>query len=150
MTEHTALGPVLGRDFRFGSSAPLAKRAFGRAPEADAVRAGYELQARAEARAGRPWCPPDSLSVADLMVGPPSIEAARVRELKAQGIRPVDIAKALEISRASVYRVLAAGNRRNPRSTASRGWASYRCPPCWPPWPPCWPGWSRRLGSWLC
>jgi DNA invertase Pin-like site-specific DNA recombinase len=38
---------------------------------------------------------------------PPSIEASRVRELKAQGIRPVDIAKALKIRRASVYRLLA-------------------------------------------
>jgi DNA invertase Pin-like site-specific DNA recombinase len=37
---------------------------------------------------------------------PPSIEASRVRELKAQGMRPVDIAKALNIGRASVYRVL--------------------------------------------
>jgi DNA invertase Pin-like site-specific DNA recombinase len=37
---------------------------------------------------------------------PASIEAARVRELKAQGMRPVDIAKALKIGRASVYRVL--------------------------------------------
>ena len=37
---------------------------------------------------------------------PPSIEASRVRELKAQGMRPVDIAKALQIGRASVYRVL--------------------------------------------
>jgi DNA invertase Pin-like site-specific DNA recombinase len=37
---------------------------------------------------------------------PPSIEASRVRELKAQGMRPVDIAKALKIGRASVYRVL--------------------------------------------
>jgi DNA invertase Pin-like site-specific DNA recombinase len=33
---------------------------------------------------------------------PPSIEASRVRELKAQGMRPVDIAKALKIGRASV------------------------------------------------
>jgi DNA invertase Pin-like site-specific DNA recombinase len=39
---------------------------------------------------------------------PPSIEAVRVRELKAQGMRPSDIAKALKIGRASVYRVLAA------------------------------------------
>jgi DNA invertase Pin-like site-specific DNA recombinase len=31
-----------------------------------------------------------------------------VRELKAQGMRPADIAKALKIGRASVYRVLAA------------------------------------------
>jgi DNA invertase Pin-like site-specific DNA recombinase len=30
----------------------------------------------------------------------------RVRELKAQGMRPVDIAKALKIGQASVYRVL--------------------------------------------
>jgi DNA invertase Pin-like site-specific DNA recombinase len=29
-----------------------------------------------------------------------------VRELKAQGMRPADIAKALQIGRASVYRVL--------------------------------------------
>lgn len=39
---------------------------------------------------------------------PPSIEATRVRELKAQGMRPTDIAKALRIGRASVYRLLAA------------------------------------------
>ena len=37
---------------------------------------------------------------------PPSIEAVRVREMKAQGMRPVDIVKALQIGRASVYRVL--------------------------------------------
>jgi DNA invertase Pin-like site-specific DNA recombinase len=37
---------------------------------------------------------------------PPSIEASRVHELKAQGMRPTDIAKALNIGRASVYRVL--------------------------------------------
>jgi DNA invertase Pin-like site-specific DNA recombinase len=37
---------------------------------------------------------------------PPSIEASRVRELKAKGMRPVDIAKTLQIGRASVYRVL--------------------------------------------
>jgi DNA invertase Pin-like site-specific DNA recombinase len=35
------------------------------------------------------------------------IEASRVRELKAQGMRPSDIAKALKIGRASVYRLLA-------------------------------------------
>jgi len=40
---------------------------------------------------------------------PPSIEASRVRELKAQGMRPVEIAKALKIGRASVYRVLEGG-----------------------------------------
>jgi DNA invertase Pin-like site-specific DNA recombinase len=34
---------------------------------------------------------------------PPSIEASR---LKAQGMRPSDIAKALKIGRASIYRVL--------------------------------------------
>ena len=37
---------------------------------------------------------------------PASIDAARVRELKAQGLGPTDIAKALKIGRASVYRVL--------------------------------------------
>jgi DNA invertase Pin-like site-specific DNA recombinase len=42
----------------------------------------------------------------DLPHRPPSIEASRVRELTAQGMRPVDIAKALKIGRASVYRVL--------------------------------------------
>jgi DNA invertase Pin-like site-specific DNA recombinase len=41
---------------------------------------------------------------------PPSIEAARGREMKAQGMRPVDIAKALKIGRASVYRVLGAAS----------------------------------------
>ncbi len=41
---------------------------------------------------------------------PISIDAARVRELKAQGMRPVDIAKALKIWRASVYRVLSAAS----------------------------------------
>src|ERR1700722_14377613 len=35
---------------------------------------------------------------------PPSIEASRVRELKAQGMGPIDIAKALRIGRVSVYR----------------------------------------------
>jgi DNA invertase Pin-like site-specific DNA recombinase len=40
---------------------------------------------------------------------PPSIEASRVRELKAQGMRPTDIAKALKIGRASVYRILNPG-----------------------------------------
>jgi hypothetical protein len=35
------------------------------------------------------------------------MEASRVRELKAQGMRHVDIAKALKIGRASVYCVLA-------------------------------------------
>jgi DNA invertase Pin-like site-specific DNA recombinase len=37
---------------------------------------------------------------------PPSIEASRVSELKSQGMRPTDIAKALRIGRASVYRIL--------------------------------------------
>jgi DNA invertase Pin-like site-specific DNA recombinase len=37
---------------------------------------------------------------------PASIDAARVRELKAQGRGPTEIAKALKIGRASVYRVL--------------------------------------------
>jgi hypothetical protein len=37
---------------------------------------------------------------------PASIDAAKVRELKAQGLGPSQIAKALNIGRASVYRVL--------------------------------------------
>ena len=37
---------------------------------------------------------------------PASIDAARVRELKAGGMGPTQIAKALKIGRASVYRVL--------------------------------------------
>jgi DNA invertase Pin-like site-specific DNA recombinase len=40
---------------------------------------------------------------------PASIDAARVRELKAQGIGATNIAKALGIGRASVYRVLETG-----------------------------------------
>jgi DNA invertase Pin-like site-specific DNA recombinase len=39
---------------------------------------------------------------------PASIDAARVRELKGQGLGATDIAKALGIGRASVYRVLEA------------------------------------------
>ena len=39
---------------------------------------------------------------------PASIDAARVRELKAQGLGATEIAKALRIGRASVYRVLEA------------------------------------------
>jgi len=39
---------------------------------------------------------------------PALIDAVRVRELKAQGLGPTEIAKALKISRASVYRVLEA------------------------------------------
>ena len=41
---------------------------------------------------------------------PASIDAARVRELKAQGLGATEIAKALKIGRASVYRVLAAAS----------------------------------------
>ena len=37
---------------------------------------------------------------------PASIDAGRVRELKAQGLGPTEIAKALKIGRASAYRVL--------------------------------------------
>jgi DNA invertase Pin-like site-specific DNA recombinase len=37
---------------------------------------------------------------------PASIDAARVRELKADGVGPSEIAKTLKIGRASVYRVL--------------------------------------------
>lgn len=40
---------------------------------------------------------------------PASIDAARVFELKAQGMGATEIAKALKIGRASVYRVLEAG-----------------------------------------
>jgi hypothetical protein len=39
---------------------------------------------------------------------PPSIEASRAREMKAQGVRPTDIAKALKIGRAPVHRGLGA------------------------------------------
>jgi DNA invertase Pin-like site-specific DNA recombinase len=38
---------------------------------------------------------------------PPSPDATRVREMKAEGMRPVDITKTLKIGRASVYRLLA-------------------------------------------
>jgi DNA invertase Pin-like site-specific DNA recombinase len=41
---------------------------------------------------------------------PTSIDAARVREMKAQGLGATAIAKALGIGRASVYRVLEAGH----------------------------------------
>jgi Helix-turn-helix domain of resolvase/Resolvase, N terminal domain len=67
---------------------------------------------------------------------PPSIEASRVREMKAQGIRPVDIAKALKIGRASVYRVLAAAEAsRRPstprlRRTGTSGGAKKTSRPC--------------------
>jgi DNA invertase Pin-like site-specific DNA recombinase len=37
---------------------------------------------------------------------PASIDAGKVRELKGQGMRPVEIAKAMGIGRASVYRAL--------------------------------------------
>jgi DNA invertase Pin-like site-specific DNA recombinase len=37
---------------------------------------------------------------------PPSIDATRVRDLKAQGLSPSEIARTLKIGRASVYRVL--------------------------------------------
>jgi DNA invertase Pin-like site-specific DNA recombinase len=39
---------------------------------------------------------------------PASIDATRVREMKAEGMGPTEIAKALNIGRASVYRVLEA------------------------------------------
>jgi DNA invertase Pin-like site-specific DNA recombinase len=44
---------------------------------------------------------------------PPSIKASRVRELKAQGMRPVDIAKALKIGQERRERI------RAPRKIAS-------------------------------
>jgi DNA invertase Pin-like site-specific DNA recombinase len=37
---------------------------------------------------------------------PASLDEAKVRELKAQGMRPTDIAKTLGIGRSSVYRAL--------------------------------------------
>lgn len=40
---------------------------------------------------------------------PASIDAAQVRQLKAEGLGPSEIAKRLGIGRASVYRVLAEG-----------------------------------------
>jgi DNA invertase Pin-like site-specific DNA recombinase len=40
---------------------------------------------------------------------PASIDAAQVREVKSQGLGATEIAKALKIGRASVYRVLEAG-----------------------------------------
>jgi DNA invertase Pin-like site-specific DNA recombinase len=40
---------------------------------------------------------------------PASIDVARIREMKAQGLGAIAIAKALGIGRASVYRVLEAG-----------------------------------------
>jgi Helix-turn-helix domain of resolvase len=46
----------------------------------------------------------------NLAIGrPASIDPAQVRELKAQGLGASEIAKALKIGRASVYRVLEAG-----------------------------------------
>jgi DNA invertase Pin-like site-specific DNA recombinase len=44
--------------------------------------------------------------------GPASIDAAQVRATKAQGIGASEIAKAPTIGRASVYRVLEAGDGR--------------------------------------
>jgi DNA invertase Pin-like site-specific DNA recombinase len=41
---------------------------------------------------------------------PPSINAGNVAELYQQGLGPVDIARALGISRASVYRLMKSGN----------------------------------------
>jgi DNA invertase Pin-like site-specific DNA recombinase len=45
--------------------------------------------------------------------------ASRVRELKAQGMRSVDIAKALKIGRASVYRVLGQASRKRQPPTVT-------------------------------
>jgi DNA invertase Pin-like site-specific DNA recombinase len=52
---------------------------------------------------------------------PASIEASQVRELKAQGMRPSDIAKALKIGRASVYRVLGQSRQLRRPGTAVLG-----------------------------
>jgi DNA invertase Pin-like site-specific DNA recombinase len=53
---------------------------------------------------------------------PASIDGARVRELRAQGRRPTDIAKALKIGRASVYRVSEAPQA----GSSSRQWPLAR------------------------
>jgi Helix-turn-helix domain of resolvase len=53
---------------------------------------------------------------------PASIDATKVRELKAQGLGASEIAKALKIGRASVYRVLEAGSEgRNSCGNAAPG-----------------------------
>jgi DNA invertase Pin-like site-specific DNA recombinase len=39
---------------------------------------------------------------------PPSIDAARIAALKAEGLGPTEIAKRMGVGRASVYRLLAA------------------------------------------
>jgi DNA invertase Pin-like site-specific DNA recombinase len=46
--------------------------------------------------------------ISDRHSRPASIDEAKVRELKAQGIGPTEIAKRLGIGRASVYRALQA------------------------------------------
>ena len=51
---------------------------------------------------------------------PASIDAAKVRELKAQGVGPAEIARALGIGRASVYRALALSRKAHQRSSAGR------------------------------
>jgi DNA invertase Pin-like site-specific DNA recombinase len=43
---------------------------------------------------------------APVCIRSPLADTARVRELKGQGMRPTDIAKALGIGRASVYRAM--------------------------------------------
>jgi hypothetical protein len=50
--------------------------------------------------------PSPRTSATGVYKGRPSIEASQMRELKSQARRPSDIAKALKIGRASVYRVL--------------------------------------------
>lgn len=45
---------------------------------------------------------------------PASIDVARVRKLKADGFGASEIAKALKIGRASVYRALGDGNKASP------------------------------------
>lgn len=42
-------------------------------------------------------------------LGPPSIDVAKVRDLKKDGLGASEIAKALKIGRASVYRALLSG-----------------------------------------
>jgi Helix-turn-helix domain of resolvase len=80
---------------------------YGHAREVDDVEGVVRLPLRPRGQLSRSVFLSRMGKVAGVYKGrPPSIEAARVRELKAQGMRPTDIAKALKIGRASVYRLL--------------------------------------------
>jgi DNA invertase Pin-like site-specific DNA recombinase len=58
---------------------------------------------------------------------PPSIEASRVRELRAQGMRPTNIARSAARRCIGCWRPAI---EETPRGAASRGCVNYRCPPC--------------------